>query len=573
MWRLAAILAFALAAAAFVVLRTGPPPEPPNILLVTIDTLRADAVGKGKGTPAMEGFLSEATRFLGARTVAPLTLPAHASMFTGLLPARHRIHDNVSEPLPPRGVRPFPLLAEEMRDKGYATAAFVSCSVLGEATGIASGFDTFDCPPGLEGWSHGGSSPGDERAAAAARWIAEAPAKKPWFVWVHLFDPHKPYGAFAGDAGRPAVRESDPLPALYMGGVRRADVAFERLLAAAGPDAVVILVSDHGEGLMEHDESEHGPLCYGSTVDAVLAVRGPGFRRGAEDRALRSVADVAPTVRALSGIPAREGDGADLLGPPHAMLVTESLYTWRIHGWGQCFAVADGAYTLVESGPRLELFDKRSDPGETRPLPLSDPAYERLDRELERFRAAEALAFGGDMISSLPAYGSVRRRVSGYLPRHENAHLLDTRANLKDWMALETLPLTIRTSITRRDPAPLVEALRRLGELEGRWPTSPRVSQYRGMALSVLADLTRDRSYLRQAVWAQIQAVEKGYVDKETIRPAVSLSIAAPDRDALRSLIQLLARVGYRPDADTARALEEAAAALGIRGEPLPAPR
>lgn len=363
-----------------------------NVLLVTIDTLRPDAVGAEHGTPAIIAFLETATCFSRTRTVAPLTLPSHVSMFTGLLPAAHGIHDNVTAPLPRE--RPFPLLAEQFRDAGYETAAFVSCGVLGSGTGIAAGFDVFDCPESYDQRA-GQSTPGEERIQAAIRYM-EGARGRPWFVWVHLFDPHAPYLPYPGGARRPATREGDPPYALYLGGVRRADAAFEKLIAVAG-DAVTILASDHGESFGEHDETSHGPLCYGSTADALLAVRGPGFEPGVVDAGLRSVADIAPTFRRICRLPAVPADGRDLRGPPHETLVSESLFTNRIHGWGQCFGVTDGDFTLVESGPRLELFDRRADPHEAHPLPLSHPAYEKLDRALERFRSAAAVAHDGEL--------------------------------------------------------------------------------------------------------------------------------------------------------------------------------
>jgi len=562
---LVTLFLIAAAVGAYVVLRGGRKPAGPlNVLLVTFDTLRVDAVGEGRGTPGFEAFFAEATRYAKARTVAPLTLPAHVSMLTGLLPARHAIRDNVSEPLPPREQRSFPLLAEELRDHGYTTAGFVAYSVVGEATGIASGFDDFDCPDGEEAYYHRGGGSGEDRVGAALQWIRGVPAGQPWFVWVHLYDAHRPYQAFGGDARRPAVRETDPLPVLYMGGVRRADAAFERLLGGVGPDTLVVVVSDHGEGLGEHDEPEHGALCYGPTVDAVLAVRGPGFRRGAVDTTLRSVADVAPTVRALTGLPPQDGVGRDLRGPPHEMLVTESLYTWHIHGWGQCFAVTDGDFTLVESGPRLELFDRRTDPKELAPQPLTQEAYEKLDRELERFRSGGVWTSGGELVSFAPPYGAYRRDVSGYLPRHENARLLDARANLPDWVKFETVPATIRIAAERNDRPRLEKALRLLDGFQSKWPESPRVSEYRALALAAMADVTRDRSWRSRAAREQLRVIEKGYVAADAIRTEILMSVQAEDRAVLRDLVRLLERKKRNLDPQTKRELEEAATKLGL---------
>jgi arylsulfatase A-like enzyme len=561
MWRLA-LLACVLAAAAYVALRREPAGRP-NVLVVTIDTLRPDAVGKGRSTPAIDAFFSEATVFPRTRTVAPITLAAHASILTGLFPSSHGIHDNVTEPLPPPERRGFPLVAEQFRDRGYRTAAFVACAVLSPATGLASGFDVYDCPPVYKE-SETGYVPAETRIAAALEWMGKAPPGKPWFVWVHLYDPHAPYRPFPGDATRPASREGEPVESLYAGEVRRADAAFGKLLAAAGPDTVVVLASDHGESFREHDEVSHGPLCYGTTVDAVLAVRGPGLRRGAVDTGLRSVADVAPTLARLCGLVAHGTDGRDLAGPPHETLVAESLYTWRAHNWGQCFSVTDGDFTLVESGPRLELFDRRRDPGETVPQSLAHPAYEKLDRALEAFRAQATPAHDGEVFTSVPAYGQLRRRALGYLPRHENRRLPDPRAHMRTWLALQSVPSVIQLALARRDPVPLQQALQVLTQVALDAPTSPRVPYCRAQVCAALADLTRDASWLYRAAWAQIDAIGKGYVERDVVLPAITYAVAANDADALRAIIRLLERDGRKPDAETARALAEASAALRL---------
>jgi arylsulfatase A-like enzyme len=542
--------------------------EQPNVLVVTIDTLRPDAIGKGRATPAFDRFFTEATRFERARTVAPLTLPAHVSMFTGLLAARHAVHDNVTEPLPSRAERGFPLLAEDLREGGYGTAAFVASGVLGPPTGLASGFDVFEC-------SEGGGEPGtglhyvpaEERIQGAIDWMRKASREKPWFVWVHLCDPHAPYHPFAGDQVRPGSREGDSPAALYAGEVRRTDAALEKLLAAAGPETVVVLASDHGEAFQEHEEWSHGVLCYGTTIDAVLAVRASGFRRGAVDTGLRSVADIAPTLRRICGLPVPDMDGRDLRGPPHETLVAESLFAWRAYDWAQCFSVTDGEFSLVESGGRLEFYDRRADPHETRPLPLSDPAYEKLDRALERFRARSSSMYEGDAFASVPAYGQLRRRVSGYLARHENARLPDPRTHIRAWLSVETVPLMIRMGVDRGDAAQIKQALLLLADLERETPNSPRIPHYRAEALRALADLTGDQSCLVQAAWAEVEAIERGYVVRQTVLPAIRSALDAKEPDALRALLRILDRSGAKLDPETTWALSDAAVKLGLGAE------
>jgi arylsulfatase A-like enzyme len=539
----------------------GGTPDRPNVLVVTIDTLRPDALGAG--TPAINAFFAEATRFPAARTVVPLTLPAHTSIFTGLHPSDHGIHDNVTEPIPPREKRAFPMLAEQFRDKGYATAAFAARPVLAAPTGLAGGFDLYDCPENEEKWQdEGGYIPAEERTRAPLAWI-EGARGRPWFVWVHFFDPHAPYRAFPGDERRSPTRESDSLAARYAGEVRRVDAAFEKLLREVPADTIVVLASDHGEALHEHEEPTHGPLCYGSTVDAVLAVRGGGFGRGVEGAGLRSVMDVAPTLRRICGLEQRTGDGRDLAGPPHETLVAESLFTWLIHGWGQAFSVTDGEHSLVEGGSALELYDRRNDPGETVPLPFSHPAYEKLDRALERFRSRSWSA-GGELLASVPPYGELRRHGAGYLTRHENSKLRSPRAHLRYWAMLEGIPPLIKACCARRDATPLATALRTLDQIQKAIPESPRVDHYRAGVLAALAEINGVPAKYGEAAWADLAAIEKGYVQDETILPTISYCVAAPDAEALRTLVRLLKRTGRKPTKEAGQALAEAMEKLGV---------
>ena len=543
-----------------------PEPERPNVLVVTIDTLRPDAVGVG--TPALNAFFAEATRFRGARTVAPLTLPAHSAIFTGLLPAHNGMHDNVNEPLPPRDQRPFPLLAEQFKDAGYATAGFAARAVLAAPTGIGRGFDLYDCPTTEIEWQEeGGSIPAEERIRAPLAWIDGLAPGKPWFVWVHFFDPHAPYLPFKGDAQRAPSRETDSNEARYRGEARRVDAALEKLLAAVGKDTVVVVASDHGEGLDDHGEPTHGPLCYGSTIDVLLAVRAKGFARGADDIGLRSVADVAPTLRRLCTLPQADTDGRDLAGPPHETLVAESLFTWAIHGWGQVFAVTDGDFCLIESGSSLELYDRRADHGEMVPLPLNRPAYEKLDRALERFRSQKTGGAGGDLVGSVPPYGELRRRDTGYLSRHENAKLLDPRAYLRYWAVLEGILPLVQNCTARRDASPLVAALRTIDEIQKHTPQSPRVDHYRACVQAALGEITGVPARYGEAAWSELAAIEKGYVQEATVVPAITYAVAASDADALRMLVRLLNRSPRDLGPDVERALTDALKKLGVTEE------
>ncbi|MFQ5845970.1 MAG: sulfatase, partial [Planctomycetota bacterium] len=453
--------------------RGAPRARGPDVLILTIDTLRADAAGRGKGTPAIEAFLDEATHFTGARTVVPLTLPAHVTLFSGLLPAGHGVHDNAVSPF--TAGRGFPLLAEEFRDAGYATAAYVAADVVGPDTGIDAGFETFGA---LESPAHRAAFAYPQasfRVEAPLRWLKERTADRPFFLWVHFFDAHWPYNAFPGDERRAPTRASDSPRARYDGEVRRVDAAVERLLHAVPKEAVVVIASDHGEAFLEHGEFGHGRLCYGTTLDILLAVRGPGLEGGRVDTSPRGLCDVAPTLREWCNLSPRPHDGAPLTGPPLPAVVSESLFGWRAHGWGQCLAASDGRFTLVESGPRLELFDRESDPGENRPLdPEGHEAYEHLDRAIQELRSRSAAREDPGLIPEviLP-YGSGRRPVKGYLPRDHNARLVDPVARAGYAARLDRLIFRQRLSRANRDVEDLIKIVAGLRRLADEDPGDP----------------------------------------------------------------------------------------------------
>jgi choline-sulfatase len=344
--------------------------ERPNILLVTIDTLRPDAlgwVGARNRTPAIDRLAREGFRFPAAVSPAPVTLPAHASIMTALPPRRHGARDN-GQPLPPG----TGTLAETLRASGYATGAFVSGFPLARAFAIDRGFGHFD-----DALPDGPPDRRERRAegttAAAAAWIARAP--EPWFAWVHYYDPHDPYDA-------PGAPRADARAA-YDAEVAYVDGAFGRLRAAVGPrrrDVVTVLTADHGESLGEHGERTHGFFLYESTVAVPLVVHAPGRVAAGESRAPARLVDVAPTLLDLAGVGGLAGVDGVSLGPllsgraqtvPPATI--ETLRPWASYGWAPLSALRDGDWKLVDA-PRPELYDVARDPGERGDRRLVEPA-------------------------------------------------------------------------------------------------------------------------------------------------------------------------------------------------------
>jgi len=333
-----ALMAVALAAALPLAVAAAPPEPVGRVLLVTIDTLRADHVGAYGGpvpTPAIDALAREGVLLLEACTPTPSTGPAHASLFTGLHPWRHRVLDNAV--LVPDEL---PRLAIWMRSAGFSTAAFVSSYIVHERFGFGRGFEVYSFTP-TEGYTWRGRprdrfwTRGELVVDAAMAWIT-AHAGDRFFVWVHLFDPHSPYDPPAGfrvakDASvsletkrvPPGVRDASHLAALiraYRGEVSYADAQVGRLVERLRAldlldETAVVVSSDHGEGLGDHGLLEHGANLHDELVRVPLVLRAPGLPRGRRLAGSVQLEDLAPTILSLAGVPVPPGlDGVDL-GP------------------------------------------------------------------------------------------------------------------------------------------------------------------------------------------------------------------------------------------------------------------
>ena len=361
--------------------------DPPDIFLITVDTLRADRVN-GENAVATRGFARLAAAgvtFTQAFTSTPLTSPAHASILTGRYPAVHGVHD-FGFPLP----ESMTTLAEVLKQSGYQTAAFVGALVLDSKTlapGFDQGFDTyFNFPAGKKEGSRWGRL--ERRAgdvvAEAERWLA-AHRSGPRFVWVHLYDPHDPYEPPEPFAAQFRGRE-------YDGEVAYADSELARFLEFLNAngwyrDALIIATGDHGEGLGDHGEDSHGILLYDSTLHVPLVVKPAGDRpnRKVVDALVRGVDLFATMVEAV-GAPASKTDGTSLsplwrgIDDSARQLVAETQYPLRF-GWAPLLALRSESHKLVEA-PRVEFYDLKSDPGETRNV------YQPWSEDVRRLRTA-----------------------------------------------------------------------------------------------------------------------------------------------------------------------------------------
>ena len=365
--------------------------EPPlSAVLITLDTTNRDALGcfgqELDLTPNLDRLAASGLAFDQARTVAPLTLPAHASLLTGLVPLRHGVRDNALLPLS----RSAETLAERLSAAGFQTGAFVSAVVLAAPYGLDQGFERYDAPLRRESGAKGGATahmlerPAADTVRAACEWLRGRERSRPFFLWVHAFEPHEPY------APAPEFLErarGNP----YLGEVAALDHALGELISALedehGLDRLVLVVSaDHGEALGDHGEKTHSVLCYERVLCVPLFLRLPDAARAGERVAHPvSVVDVLPTILdALELEAAGELDGQSLLDPdPERGTYFESYTGYLNYGWSPITGWVDARGKLLH-GTTSELYDLAQDPAESSNLAGERPA------EVERLRGALA---------------------------------------------------------------------------------------------------------------------------------------------------------------------------------------
>lgn len=355
-----------------------------SVVLFTLDTTRADVLfGTDHAqqlAPRISALAGNGVRFARAYTVAPVTLPAHASMLTGLVPPRHGLRDNGHAALPPAAET----LAEELAAHGMETAAFVSALVLDRGFGLDQGFERYDQPPLQARTSENESveRPGAITARAAADWLAARDSERPFFLWVHLYDAHIPYepapehlARAGGDAYRGEVAALDDAVGVVLDALAEQGLEDETL---------VVLTADHGESLGEHGEPSHGALCYEATVHVPLVLHFPGPPPHPGPMLLASLVDLYPTVLGRLGLPIPPGlDGFDLFAadaPRERGVYFESYSGFLNYGWSPLAGWLDarGKY-LVSSAP--EFYQSFSDPREVHDLVESRAEECALARE------------------------------------------------------------------------------------------------------------------------------------------------------------------------------------------------
>ena len=390
--------------------RTRPVERPASALLITVDTLRADRLGSyGDGrarTPVLDRLAGQGVVFERAYTPVPITLPAHVSLMTGLIPPAHGVRGNGAFALGPGA----PTLAEVFKASGRKTAAFIGGFPLVRRFGLARGFDEYDDAmskaPGVN--YDFAERPARDVVLAATGWLQANPG--PVFVWVHVFDPHAPY--------EPAeeFRTGDP----YRDEIAAVDASLGTLLSAwdARPDGgVVVVTSDHGEAFGEHGEWSHSLFVYDTTLHVPLIVRGAGFEPGTRNRKAVGLTDVGATILEAAGVKGGAFPGVSLAtalapGAVDRPLYAETLAPRLDFGWSDLRAWREGGEKWIRA-PKPELYAVNSDPAESTNQIAANPSRARaLDAALSR-----ALAATGEKSAERPrdTESTERLRSLGYV--------------------------------------------------------------------------------------------------------------------------------------------------------------
>ena len=487
-----------------------------NLVLFTLDTVRADHLGcygdRAAVTPWLDRLAAEGIRFAQASSPVPLTLPSHTSVLTGLLPPHHGVRNNGAGGLPAGTATLATLLA----GRGYRTGAFVGAFVLDRRFGLARGFDVYDDEIPRDpraGVSLEAERPGREVVDRALAWLGRKD-ERPFFLWVHLYDAHAPYMPPPQWAARHPGRP-------YDGEVSEVDEQVGRVLAALdrrglAQRTVVAVAADHGEGLGEHGELTHGLLLYEPTLHVPLLLRAPGRLRPRVVETPVSLVDLAPTLAGLLGkaFAKSSRDGRDLSAalldggePAAAELYAETRYP-AIFGWSPLAALRRRDLKFI-SGPQDELYDLRRDPRESANLMAQGPRAEAARGFAARLAEIEAGAVAAPRRSAPDAETRARLASLGYVAG--------------------AAPAAAKSAPSRRSPDPktVVELFQRfeqanaslqdgktdaaLAELERLVAADPANPVFRGK----LAAAWRERGAIDKAVPLYRQAAEAAPEDPE----------------------------------------------------------
>lgn len=450
--------------------------EKAPVVLISIDTLRSDrlpAYGYTKiETPHLAKFQRDSWLFEKAYSPCPMTLPSHVTMLTGTLPPEHGVRNNIGFVFDGKAHHNLPAL---LRERGYAAGAAVSSYVLRHETGLGPLFDFYEdsiaISPGVEAVHY--RRAGEKTAALASSWIS-AQREKPFFLFFHIYEPHlpfnppEPFRSKYGVSYDAEVAHSDAIVGSLLEDLRKSGI-YDR--------AIVIVTSDHGEGLGDHGEEQHSILLYREAIQVPLFLKLPGsFGAGKRVTTPVQLSDLLPTVVSALGLPVPTGvSGKSLLSqaPEERVIYGETLFPRLQLGWSDLYSVLDGRFHYIH-GPRPELYDLVADPAELHDLVKQDDENaRRLARELLKFPKGNEKPQSVDQetarrLASLGYFGTLRdRSAEGPLPnpvdslpsmrRMQEAWRLSAEGKVRE--AVEVLRASVK-----ENPG-MIDAWVRLGEL------------------------------------------------------------------------------------------------------------
>lgn len=455
---IAAVLASTTIVATSVNLHAQKPARPvkaqprPNVILITIDTLRADHVGcygaQTVKTPTLDGLAKDGVVFERAISQVPLTWPSHAVILTGTYPFQNGVQDFTGQPLAPQ----FRSVAQAFKQSGYATGAVVSAFVLDRSWGLGRGFDFYDDAFSAETFQKRDIGLVDRRAeesvAHAIAWLKKTP-KRPFFLWLHLYDPHNPYDP-------PEPYRTDYKGHLYDGEIAYADHELGKLISwlkqsRLYESSAIIATSDHGESLGEHGEDEHGFFIYNSTVHVPLIVKPPvGSRIPAQRRsnpvetaavaaALVQLAHVKDPIEKQFQTKGLFDENISKGDPAYS----ETFYPFSSFGWSPLHALESDRYHYIDA-PQPELYDLKSDPGETRNIAAEQPATVAVSKErLQQRLAHNPFTRKNGTGENLSPEAQEKLRALGYFgfraavsPEQLKAGLADPKEKIEEFNAI-----------------------------------------------------------------------------------------------------------------------------------------
>ena len=447
--------------------KTPPSLRPLNLLVVTVDTLRPDHLHcygyQAIETPNIDRIAQSGALFEHAVTQAPLTPPSHASMFTGLNPPTHHVRDTGGFVLPSSSIT----LATILQQHGWDTAAFISSAVLKRRFGLDQGFSTYDDQMPKPGQGHEFEEDAERRAGEtvdhAVAWLRQQ-SGKPFFLWVHVYDPHAPYDP-------PAPYKDQYKGRLYDGEIAYADHELGRLFDAvhqkAADNTLIAVLSDHGESLGEHGEFTHGVFLYDATLRIAFLLSGPGVPAGMRITPQARTIDLLPTLLELmGGKPPAAVQGTSLTpffagkAAPTAVSYAETLYPKINMGWAELRAIRTNQWKYVRA-PKPELYDLAQDPGEIHNVIAGhSPEVARFEAQLKSVvgtdgaEKVQTTALDERTLSQLKSLGYV----SGFTARSYD--LKGQGIDPKDRLDILKLLRTVETGGTGLAPPHRIELLK-----------------------------------------------------------------------------------------------------------------